>query len=100
MTANAPNSGGLDNTTPLYQVKAGAPHPRTARATGLKTKGRSFRAAFVFLNRRAKCKDPPLVSRHRLANFFTLSRRAVSVRGSDRRRNRAQRNESTLIRSS
>src|ERR1700730_12412037 len=41
MTANAPNSGGLDNTTPLYQVTADAPHLRTARVTGVKTKGRA-----------------------------------------------------------
>jgi hypothetical protein len=38
MTANAPNSGGLDNTTPLYHVKADAPHLRTAGVTKLKNK--------------------------------------------------------------
>src|SRR6267143_1624151 len=60
MTANAPNSGGLDNTTPLYlreYVKAGSPHLRTARVTGVKTKGRSFEQPFYFLSKELKAKS-------------------------------------------
>jgi hypothetical protein len=54
MTANAPNSGGLDNTTPLYHVKADAPDRRCNQTQ--KQKAALFEQPFYFLSeeRRAK----------------------------------------------
>src|SRR6267378_4397639 len=52
LTANALNSGALDDTTPLYQLKAGAPHLRAARVTGVKTKRPLFlEQPLLFLKR-------------------------------------------------
>src|SRR6266849_4405400 len=99
MTASAPNSGGLDNTR-LYNTRQQVLlHLRTARVTRFKNKRPLFSSSLlIFLSEELIANCCPLVSRHRLANFFTLSRRAVSVCRSDRRRDRAQRNESTFIR--
>src|SRR5450755_4562645 len=57
-------------------------------------KGRSFRAAQYFETMKLR----KLVSCHRLANFFSFPRGTISICRSDRRSDRAQRNESTFRR--
>jgi hypothetical protein len=52
MTANAPNSGGLDNTTSLYHVKADAPDRRCNQTQ--KQKAALFEQPFYFLSEELK----------------------------------------------